>query len=182
MRTLVVAALLVSSTAAAQVVPGQMVEEPKMMAGGGLTLWIPQGDADDTSDPSLGIRGTFLYKVKPWIGVVGSIDYVFVSEDDSVATDITYYSLSVGARVVMPRPGQLEPYGEFLLGYHVLDIEDVDSENDIGFRLGGGVLYPVSNKLIANVGIDYSAVEFDFGGLDVSVDAFVLEAGINASF
>jgi opacity protein-like surface antigen len=182
MRWLLVAAILSSTTAAAQVVPGEMVEEPKMMAGGGLTLWIPQGDADDTSDPSLGIRGTFLYKARPWVGVVGSIDYVFVNEDDAIAGDITYYSLAVGARFIKPRPGQIEPYGELLLGYHALDIEDVDSESDIGFRLGGGIFYPVSNKLLANFGLSYSAVEFDFGGVDVSVDAFVFEAGINASF
>src|SRR5687767_2856368 len=129
MRWLLVAALLSSTTAAAQVVPGQMVEEPKMMAGGGLTVWIPQGDADDTSDPSLGLRGTFLYKAKPWVGVIGSLDYVFVNEDDVINGDITYYSLSVGARFIKPRPGQLEPYGEVLLGYHVLDIEDLDGEN-----------------------------------------------------
>src|SRR5689334_3571487 len=116
MRWLLVAAFLVSSTAAAQVVPGQMVEEPKMMVGGGLTVWIPQGDADDTTDVSLGLRGTFLYKARPWVGVVGSLDYVFVSEDEAVTGDITYYSLSVGARFIKPRPGQVEPYGEILLG------------------------------------------------------------------
>jgi opacity protein-like surface antigen len=181
MRWLLIAALLSSTTAAAQVVPGEMVAEPKMMAGGGLTLWIPQGDADDTSDPSLGLRGTFLYKAKPWVGVIGSIDYVFVNEDDGVA-DITYYSIGVGARFIKPRPGQIEPYGEILLGYHVLDVEDVDSENAIGIRFGGGILYPVSNKLIANFGLAYNTVEFDFGAVDVSVDAFVFEAGINTSF
>lgn len=181
MRTLLVAALLVSSTASAQVVPGAMVEEPKMMAGGALTLWIPQGDADDTSDPSLGIRGNFLYKAQPWVAVIGSLDYVFVNEDDGVG-DLTYWSLSAGARFIKPRPGQIEPYGEVLLGYHTLDVEDADSESALGFRLGGGILYPFSNKLVLDFSLAYSTVEFDFGIADVDVDAFVFQGGVNAVF
>lgn len=181
MRTLVVIALLLGSTASAQVVPGEMIAEPKMMAGGGLTLWIPQGDAGDTADASFGLRGSFLYKVRPWLGVIGTVDYVFVSEDEGVP-DLSYYAISAGARFIKSRPGQLEPYGEILLGYHALDADDNDSESALGVRFGGGVHYPVSNRLIANFGLSYSTVEFDFGLVDIDVDAFVLEAGINAAF
>jgi opacity protein-like surface antigen len=174
---LVVLVIVLSSTvASAQVVPPPMIEEPKMTVGGSLVVYVPQGDADDTSDTSLGLRGHFTYKFKPWLAAIGTFDYVFVNEDGD--SDITYYNLSAGARANLPRPGQIEPYGELLLGYHALDAEGLDGESAIGFRFGGGVLYPVSQKLIANVGLNYSTVSFDVGLVDVSVDALVLEIGI----
>ena len=174
---LVLVVLVLSSTvASAQMVPPPMVEESKMTVGGSLAVWVPQGDADDTSDTSLGIRGHFTYKFKPWIAGIGTFDYVFVNEDGDA--DITYYNLSAGARFIKPRPGQIEPYGEVLIGYHVLDAEGLDSENALGFRVGGGILYPVGQKLLANFALNYSTVSFDVGLVDVDVDALILEVGL----
>lgn len=181
MRSLLVVVLLaISATASAQVVPPPMIEEPKMTAGASATIWVPQGDSDDTSDTSLGIRGHFTYKFKEWIAGIGTFDYVFVNEDGD--TDITYYNISFGARVIKSRPGQLEPYGELLIGYHVLDGEGIDSESALGFRLGGGILYPLSQSMQLVAGLAYSTVEFDFGLVNVDVDALVLEVGAAFKF
>jgi opacity protein-like surface antigen len=182
MRSVLVVLVLVvsSSVALAQVVPPPMIDEPKMTAGGSVVVYVPQGDADDTSDTSLGLRGHFTYKFKPWLAALGTFDYVFVNEDGD--SDITYYNLSAGARFIKPRPGQIEPYGEVLLGYHVLDAEGLDSESAIGFRFGGGILYPVGQKLLANLALNYSTVSFDVGLVDVDVDALILEVGIAAKF
>ena len=140
--------------------------DTKRTAGGGsLTVWVPQGDSDDTSDTSLGIRGHFTYKFKEWIAGIGTFDYVFVNEDGD--TDITYYNISFGGRVIKSRPGQLEPYGELLIGYHVLD---------------GGILYPLSQSMQLVAGLAYSTVEFDFGLVNVDVDALVLEVGAAFKF
>lgn len=174
---LVVLVIVLSSTVArAQVVPPPMIEEPKMTVGGSLGVYVPQGNADDTSDTSLGIRGHFTYKFKPFLAGIGTFDYVFVNEDGD--SDITYYNLSFGARFIKPRPGQIEPYGEVLIGYHVLDAEGLDGESAIGFRLGGGILYPVGQKLLANLALNYSTVSFDVGLVDVDVDALILEVGL----
>jgi len=181
MRSLLVLVVLgISATASAQVVPPPMIEEPKMTAGASATIWVPQGDSGDNSDTSLGLRGHFTYKFKEWIAGIGTFDYVFVNEDSDV--DITYYNISVGGRIIKPRPGQIEPYGELLIGYHVLDIEGADSENTIGFRLGGGILYPMSQKIQLVAGIAYSTASFDFGLVDVDVDAFVFEVGAAFKF
>lgn len=178
MRWLLVLVMLAWSavTASAQVVPPPMIEEPKMTLGASGTIWVPQGDADDTSDTSLGLRAHFTYRVNEWIAPIGTLDLVFVNEDGDA--DVSYYSLSAGARVIKARPGQLEPYGEALLGYHVLDVEGADSESEIGFRIGGGILYPVGQKMLANVALNYSAVSFDFGLADVDVNALIFEVGI----
>ena len=168
--------LLSFTVASAQPVPPAMVEESKMTAGGSVNIWVPQDDADDTSDTSLGIRGHFTYKFRPFLAAIGTFDYVFVNEDGD--GDITYYNLSAGARFIKPRPGQIEPYGELLIGYHVLDAEGLDSESALGFRLGGGILYPVGDKLVANFALNYSTVSFDVGLVDVDVDALILEIGL----
>ncbi|MDQ3335977.1 MAG: porin family protein [Myxococcota bacterium] len=163
-------------TASAQMVPPPIIEEPKMTVGGSLVVYVPQGDADDTSDTSLGIRGHFTYKFRPFLAGIGTFDYVFVNEDGDAA--ITYYNISAGARFIKPRPGLIEPYGEVLLGYHAFDAEGIDTETALGFRIGGGILYPFSNKLLANLALNYSAASFDVGFADVDVNALILEVGV----
>lgn len=167
---------LLPVTAFAQMVPPPMGEEPKMTIGGSATLWLPQDDAEDTSDESLGLRAHFTYKFKDWLAGIGTFDYVFVNEETD--GDATYYNLNAGARFIKSRPGQIEPYGEVLLGYYVLDAEGADSESEIGFRIGGGILYPFSQTLLANAGLNYSTVSFDFGLADFDVAAIILELGI----
>lgn len=178
---MVVAIAVAHGTAAAQVVPGRMIEEPKMAAGASLTVWLPSGDADDFSDTSLGVRPHFTYRVMPWLAVLGTFDFVFVNEQDGVG-DITYYSIGGGARFVLPRPGRFEPYGELVLGWHSIDGEGFE-ETDLGFRLGGGVLYPMSERLLVNFAANYSTVSFDSGFIgDIDVDALILEVGLATRF
>ena len=177
MRWILTLVMLVamSSPAAAQMVPPPMIEEPKMLIGVSGTVWVPQGDADDFADTSIGLRPHFSYRVKPFVAVLATFDYIFVNEIDSV--DITYYSVNVGARFIKPRPGLVEPYGELVLGLHQFEADGFD-DSGIGFRLGGGVLYPFGQKLVANLGINYSSVSIDAGLGDVDVNALIFEIGV----
>lgn len=183
MRWLLVVAIVVATygTARAQVVPAPMVAEPKMTAGVSATVWLPQGDADDFADTSIGLRPHFAYDAKPFLSVLGTFDYIFVSEKDGVG-DLTYYNICVGARLKKPRPGQIEPYGELLLGWHKLEADGGIDDSGIGFRLGGGVLYPISATLIANVALNYSAVSIDVGLGDADIDALIFEGGLGIRF
>jgi hypothetical protein len=174
MRSLtVVVLLLVSSHAFAQDAPPT---DPKMTIGASATIWIPQSDADDTSDVSFGVRPHFSYRVLPFLAIVSSFDFVFVNEEDGV-DDVTYYTIAAGARIMKMRPGSVSPYGEFLLGWHKIDTEGLD-ESDIGFRLGGGVLYGLGDNLLLNASLGYSAVSMDAGFVDFDVEAFILEVGV----
>lgn len=172
---LVVVALC-HAKASAQIVPPAMIEQPKTTVGGSLVVYVPQGDADDTSDTSLGIRGHFTYQLRPFLSGIGTFDYVFVNEDGDAA--ITYYNISAGARFIKPRPGLIEPYGEVLLGYHAFDAEGIDTETALGFRLGGGIRYPFSNTLLASFALNYSAASFDVGFVDIDVNALIFEVGV----
>ena|SRR5688572_7488840 len=152
--------------------------EPKMTAGGSATLWIPQGDVEDSADASVGIRPHFAYRVRPFFAIVSSFDFVFVNEEEDV-DDITYWTLGAGARFILARP-DIEPYGEIVLGYHSLDVGDFDDTN-LGFRIGGGATYPLGN-LVANASLGYSVVSFDAGFVDIDADAIVFELGLGARF
>jgi len=175
MRSFVVAALLLTTSIAR----AEEVAEPKMAIGASATVWLPSGDADDFVNESLGARPFFTYRALSFLAVVATFDWIFVNEKDNVGS-ITYYAVSAGARFIKSRPGQVEPYGEFLLGWHHLDGQNVDDSN-LGFRIGGGATYPLG-KLVAQGGLSYSAVSIDSGFFDVDIDALVIEIGLAGRF
>jgi hypothetical protein len=142
--------------------------------GGSLAVWFPTSDADDFADTSLGVRGQATYWLREFVGITGGFDFVFVNEDG--AGDITYYAISAGARLQLPR-GRIRPYGEFLLGWHFLDAEGFDDSN-IGFRLGGGATYALSPALVLGGGLGYSTTSIDAGIVDVTVAAFIFDVSL----
>lgn len=176
--TFVVLATL-AAPAAAQMVPPPMIEEPKLTAGVSATAWIPQSDAEDLADTSIGVRPFVTYAFLPYLAGIATFDFVFVNEDGG--DDITYYNINVGARLKKPRPGQLEPYGELLLGFHQFETDGFD-DSGIGFRFGGGILYPLSNRLVVNLGLNYSSVSIDVDIFEIDVDAFIVEGGLGTRF
>jgi hypothetical protein len=173
--------LVAAVTLAAPAAHGEDAAEPRLAVGASATVWVPQSDADDVADTSLGVRPQVTYWVIPLVGVTASFDYVFVNEE-SGAGDTTYYVISAGGRLTLPKPATIKPYGELVLGWHVLDAEGFD-ESDLGFRLGGGAMFAVGTSLVASAGAAYSTVSLDGPfGTDFDVSAFVLDVGIAARF
>jgi opacity protein-like surface antigen len=181
MRNGIVVAVLAGSTtlAHAEPAPGS-TGEPQFQPGVSLTIWFPQADADDFSDESLGIRPNFAFWIRPFVAVVATFDYVFVNEKDRVG-DTTYYAISVGGRLTTPRPSQVKPYGEFLIGRHKLEGGGADDAN-LGFRIGGGASLALRSNIVATAGLAFSSVSFDAGFFDVDVDAIVVDLGISGRF
>ena len=179
MKTALVMVAVLAGSAWAQPVPPPVVEEsaePPMMIGASGAIWSPSGDADQVAETSIGVRPWFTYRVKPIVALVASFDYVFVSEKDNVA-DVTYYNINFGGRFLVGRSGNLQPYGEFMLGYHKIDTEGLD-DSTLGFRFGGGIVYSINDKMAATASINYSNASFDVEGFSVDVEAFILEAGL----
>ena len=178
MKTAIALVLVLASTAWAQEPPppagSSTSSEPLMSIGASGTVWLPSGDADDVADESLGLRGTFTYKFMPFLAGIGTFDFVFVNEKDSA--DITYYNINAGARVFKPG-GRFEPYGEFLLGWHKLSGDLLD-DSGVGFRIGGGVMYPMG-RTVVNAGLNYSSVGIDVMGFNIDIDALILEIGVS---
>jgi hypothetical protein len=176
MKTAIAGVVVLASTAWAQEPPptGTATAEPLITIGASGTVWLPSGDADDVSDESLGLRGSFTYRFMPWLAGIATFDYIFVNEKDD--GDIGYYNINAGARAFKPG-GRFQPYGELLLGWHKLSGDLLD-DSGLGFRIGGGVMYPMG-KLVANAGINYSSVSIDVMGFNVDIDALILEFGIS---
>lgn len=174
------AAALIVVAAAVRPARADDLTEPKLTVGGSLAIWIPQSDAENFADTSLGVRPQVTYWIRPFIGITGAFDFVFVNEDSGTG-DTTYYSFGVGGRATLPR-GRIRPYGELLLGWHFLDTDGFD-DNNFGFRIGGGGTYALTRSLVANAGASYSTTSFDAGfGFSVTVAAFVFDVGLGARF
>jgi hypothetical protein len=179
-RIEVTMAMVMAASSAARAEDAQ--PQPRITVGGSMTVWLPQDDADDLSDPSIGVRPQLTFWVLPQVGISASFDWVFVNEEDG-SDDTTYYVVSVGGRATMARPLRVKPYGELMLGWHKLETTNVD-ESDLGFRLGGGALIELGSNAIATAGIGYSTVTIDTGlfGIEVDIEAFVFELGAGGRF
>jgi hypothetical protein len=146
----------------------------KLSIGGSLAVWFPTSDADDFADTSLGVRGQATYWIREFVGVTGGFDFVFVNEDGPA--DVTYYVISAGGRLQLPR-GRIRPYGELVLGWHFLDTDGFDDSN-IGFRIGGGATYALSPALVLGGGLGYSTTSIDTGFFDITVAAFIFDVSL----
>ena len=151
------------------------------LASAAAVVAFPQADADEFSDTSIGFRGTFGYRVHPYVRALGSVDLIPVNENEFAdEATILFYSVSVGARLSSPAPKALKPFGELLLGRHTVSVNTDggdDTDSDIGFRLGGGVEYGLG-PLRGVASITYSSADID--GTDIA--ALVVEAGASWRF
>ncbi len=165
-------AMLIASTAA-------RAEKGGVLVSGAAMVVLPQADADDMADTSLGVRGAFVYWAHPNVGVVASFDYIVVNEDEDFfdQVDLTFYSVGVGARFTTTKPTQLQPFGEVLVGRHTSVYDSPlgdDSNSDLGFRLSGGALYRLQPNLALVGQLSYSSAEID----DAEIEGIMLELGL----
>jgi hypothetical protein len=182
MRALGLVLVLAITGSSATARADDLAAEPRLVVGGSVAIWIPQSDADDFADVSLGVRPQVTYWITPLLGVTGSFDWVFVNEKSGTgAGSVTYYAISAGGRITLPRPARIKPYGEVMLGWHTLDGEGF-GDSGLGFRLGGGATYALSQRLVASAGLGYSTASIDTGFFDITVAAFVLDLGLAARF
>jgi hypothetical protein len=156
-------------------------EEPGgMLAAGSAMIVLPQADADDMADTSLGVRGSFVYWAHRNVGVVGSFEYVFVNEEEIPfydEVDLTFYSINVGARFTTTKRTKLQPFGEVLVGRHTSVFDSSigdDTDSDLGFRLGAGAVYRFQDGLALVGQVSYTSAEID----EADIAGMMLEVGV----
>lgn len=141
---------------------------------------MPQADADDTTETSLGVGASLVYWINYNIGVVGSFDYVFANEKEDVVgedVDIHFYSINLGARVTTKNREGLQPFGEVSLGRHTVGYDapgSDDTQSDIGFRIGGGVTYRTGSGFALLGQLTYSTAEIE----NADIDGFLIDLGV----
>lgn len=152
----------------------------RMMVSASGVVAMPQADADDLVETSLGVGGALVYWLHPNVGVIGSFDYVFANtKEDRVpdGTDIYFYSVNVGARFTPRDRDGVQPFGEITLGRHTAGYDSGsgdDAQSDLGMRLGGGITYRTGAGISVVGQLTYSTAEIE--GADIN--AFLLDLGV----
>lgn len=182
MKSFLLVAILAAPAAAPRTAAAQPVERP-MLASAHAMLVLPQADADDYIETSLGARVAFGYSIRPWVAILGSVEYVLVNEaSDTVPDDtsIHYWAIDLGARFTLPRP-RVQPFGELLLGRHTAGYDSPttdDSDSELGIRLGAGLQAPLTPDLRLIAQLAYTSAEIE----NADLEAITLEAGAAWSF
>jgi hypothetical protein len=180
MRSVLVLVILALSSVAR----AQEPEPPpqKVDIGVSLTIWVPQADADDFSNTSLGIRPQLAFWVQRYLAIVAAFDFVFVDTKQGVG-DVTYYSISLGGRLTTPRHARVKPFGELLIGRYKIETDAGDDAN-LGFRLGGGVMWHAGRNMVGNAGLAFSSASLDPGGFggNLSIEALIFDIGFSGRF
>lgn len=152
--------------------------EEEMTLAGSTMVVLPQGDGDDVATTSLGLRASFGYWFRPFVAGVASFEYVIGNEKDGIEGDYSFYAIDFGVRFAPPSQRRVRPFGEILIGRHTASYDGPgfdDSQSDIGFRLGGGVLWSVGDALSAVAQLAYSTAEIE----NADVDSLNLELGLS---
>jgi hypothetical protein len=175
------AILLLSARARAEAPTGDAGAPPRPFElDTSALLVLPQADADDYTEESLGGRVALAYAFSPYVSAMGSIEYVRANTKEDLVPDyyrIYFYSIDVGARFSLPQPGGVRPFAELLIGRHTAGYDSDsgdDTSSDFGYRLGAGLFYPVSAAIDAVGQVSYTSAEIE----DADIDALVLEGGL----
>ncbi|MDW6092357.1 outer membrane beta-barrel protein [Vibrio rhizosphaerae] len=107
---------------------------------------------------------------------------------DATSDTLNYFSLGYQRNFFVNNP--LSPYIKGSLGYGNIDVNGYDrsSATITGFRIGGGISYPMRPDLFLLVGIDYQYRSWDSlylgrgNVLDISDTAFIGNVGIEYHF
>jgi hypothetical protein len=151
-------------------------------AGAEVLVVLPQGDADDLIEESLGVRASVAVALHPMVAVVAAFDYVFGNAKESpFLEDVEFstYSLSAGARGQLP-VGRAIPFVEVLIGRYTASFDSdfgEASDCDLGYRAGAGVRVPFGRVELLST-VEYAHTEIE----DTDLSAFELGVGAAASF
>jgi len=176
---LAVATLVSARTARAEETLSKGPGRNMMVSATGVVA-MPQADADDLVETSLGVGASLVYWLHPNVGVVGTFDYVFANtKEDRVPDDtsIYFYSINVGARFTPRDRTGTQPFGEITLGRHTAGYDttgDADAQSDLGIRLGGGVTYRTESGFTFVTQLIYSTADIE--GADIN--AFLFDLGV----
>lgn len=151
-------------------------------AQGGMTL--PLGDFGDFVKPGYGGTGFLFFELSPGIEITATSG-TFMWDADSEVVDMTLTSvpLLLGIRYYLGEGGYA-PYAALEGGLHFLKTEGSgfasDSE-EMGYGIGGGLLFRVSNNFFFDLGVKYNSI-VDSEDTDYSSDFLSFMLGLRIAF
>ncbi|MEH0154582.1 outer membrane beta-barrel protein [Limibacter armeniacum] len=143
----------------------------QVLVGGNIGVAFPTGDLSDGASTGFNFGADGRYFLRDQVSVDAQIDYTPFAEESNVNTNL--FSIRVGASYYTQPEytstlKNLRPYVNAAIGYYNIDVNidnvpgvgDIDdSEGKIGLNFGGGILYPIKDKLDINGKINYHFVD-----------------------
>lgn len=151
-------------------------------AQGGMTL--PLGDFRDFARPGYVGTGFLFFELSPGIEITATSGYLMWDADSEIA-DITLTSipLLLGVRYYFGEGGYA-PYAALEGGLHFLKSEGFGFESqseEVGYGIGGGLLFRVSNNFFFDLGVKYNSI-LDSEANDYSSDFLSFMLGVRIAF
>lgn len=171
-------------------VPSLAAADTGLSVRTGLAYWQPRGDTRELAEASPALRPEVTYAITPWLAAVAGFDWVSVDKSDRlVAGNAYYYAASLGARVMLPLHGRVQPLLAASLGRYSVHVDCLPSmcggalvhDNTLGGRLDAGVSVAIRPAVHAQATIGYSHARFEVGALtsvERDIDALILDVGL----
>jgi opacity protein-like surface antigen len=157
------------------------------------TLSIPIGDFNDVAKMGYGVSGSFFYNLSDYFQFTGTVGYLSWGGDKieigntilEATEPATSIPILVGARYYLDDK-ELNPYISGELGLHVFTSAGTKSETGgvetdkvkgetnpyLGFGLGGGFVYELSNDIKVDGNLQYNIIN-----AEEAIGHFALEIG-----
>ena len=162
--SMLAAAAVVASVDAAQ---AQVTTPFSVEVRGGLVL--PSGDLSDedvTSGVGLNVNGQFRFN--PMFAAYAEFNWAQFGVEDEDDVDVTDQGFGAGV-IANFNAGSIQPFVKGGLVMHQFSVDDTDAEDEqLGFRVGGGVSVPLGNRLSVTPGVTYTQYGFEDADFDIS--------------
>jgi len=143
---------------------------------GRLGVAMPFGDFGDAYDPGFTVGGGFLMGFHEKMAFEANVNYTPFGGD---LVDFAIIDFSGGIRYFFMTEG-IAPYVGGGIGFYNqnVDIDNVDSENDIGINYGGGLMYGFSETIALDFGLKLNTIFTE----DEATNYFSITAGFAYMF
>jgi opacity protein-like surface antigen len=162
--SMMAAAAVVASVDAAQ---AQVTTPFSIEVRGGLAL--PTGDLKDedvTSGVALSVNGQFRFN--PMFAAYAEFNWAQFGVEDADDVDVTDQGFGGGV-IANFNAGSVQPFLKAGVTVNQLTVDEIDAEDEqIGFRVGGGLSVPLGNRMSVTPGVTYTQYGIEDADFDVS--------------
>ncbi|HEU0077313.1 MAG TPA: outer membrane beta-barrel protein [Longimicrobiaceae bacterium] len=132
---------------------------------GRVGLAVPTGEFGDDLGMGYGLAANVSFNVAPTLALYGGYSYTqFDFDDEVIETDETFdvQGFEGGARLGLPMVG-FSPYVKGGVVYFKGGVDGVDSDNELGFTVGGGLNYRLGPVVSFTPEVTYVTVPAEAG-------------------
>jgi opacity protein-like surface antigen len=153
-------------------------------------LAFPSGDLKDIdeeegieTESGVGVNLNASYQVTPMVALYGEYSWLQFGIKDVDDADVTDQGFGAGVKLSFQTPG-MTPFLKAGIAMHQIELSvedfstDIEDEN-LGFRVGGGVEIPLGNRLSVTPGATFTTYSIgDDSEDDATISHFTVDVGM----